>query len=111
MGQDTVTTQRMWESNARPVKLNSSVILCYSSLTLTVDSSYREGSIRLVGGAYNWEGRVEIYWMGEWGTVSAGNSSWTAAEAEVVCRQLGHSTNGEYRENFGLMHVYTCSHV
>ena len=74
-------------------KSNSSVSLYYFSLVLTVDSSYREGSIRLAGGAYNWEGRVEIYWMGEWGAVSSGHMPWTATEAEVVCRQLGHSNN------------------
>ena len=48
-----------------------------------------------MGGAYNWEGRVEIYWMGEWGTVSASSTSWAVAEAEVVCRQLGHSIDCE----------------
>ena len=51
-----------------------------------------EGDIRLVGGSYNWEGRVEIYWSGTWGAIS--DSSWTAADANVVCRQLQHSVNG-----------------
>ena len=56
------------------------------------ESAYREGDIRLVGGEYNWEGRVEIYWMGEWGAIS--DSTWTAGDANVVCRQLQH-----YSEN------------
>ena len=58
----------------------------------TADEAYREGDIRLVGGSYNWEGRVEIYWSGTWGAIS--DSSWTATEATVVCRQLRHSGNG-----------------
>ena len=58
------------------------------------DEAYREGDIRLVGGSYNWEGRVEIYWSGTWGAIS--DSSWTAAEANVVCRQLQHSVNGNF---------------
>ena len=58
----------------------------------TADEAYREGDIHLVGGSYNWEGRVEIYWSGTWGAIS--DSSWTAAEASVVCKQLQHSVNG-----------------
>ena len=60
---------------------------------LSADEAYREGDIRLVEGSYNWEGRVEIYWSGTWGAISG--SSWTAAEAGVVCRQLQHSQNGK----------------
>ena len=36
----------------------------------SASGSYREGDVRLVGGAYNWEGRVEIFWSGSWGTIS-----------------------------------------
>ena len=61
---------------------------------LTDDKAYREGDIRLVGGSYNWEGRVEIYWSGTWGAIS--DSSWTDDDASVVCRQLRHSDNGNF---------------
>ena len=64
----------------------------YVCVFFSVDSSYREGDIRLVGGPYNWEGRVEIYWSGTWTALS--DSSWTSSDAKVVCRQLGHSTEG-----------------
>ena len=60
----------------------------------TADEAYREGDIRLVGGSYNWEGRVEMYWSGSWGTIS--DSSWTADDASVVCKQLQHAGNGNY---------------
>ena len=63
-----------------------------NTLAFTADEAYRKGDIRLVGGSYNWEGRVEIYWTGTWGTIS--DTSWSNSDAEVVCRQLGHSTNG-----------------
>ena len=51
---------------------------------------YRNGDIRLVGGSYSWEGRVEIYLGGEWGTISYGNTD--SLDAFVVCRQLGYDT-------------------
>ena len=50
----------------------------------------KEGDIRLVGGRYLWEGRVEIFLHGVWGTVSDDGASHN--DAEVVCRQLGYTT-------------------
>ena len=42
--------------------------------------------VRLVGGANQYEGRVEIYYNNEWGTVC--DDHWTASEAGIVCRSL-----------------------
>ena len=53
-------------------------------------NDYNEGDIRLVGGSYSWEGRVEIYLNGEWGTIT--DYATSAFDAHVVCRQLGYDT-------------------
>ena len=52
-----------------------------------------DGQIRLVSGNVAFEGRVEICFSNQWGTVC--DDSWGTADATVVCNQLGYSTIGE----------------
>ena len=51
------------------------------------ETTCTEGEIRLVGGADDYEGRIEICHNGIWGTIC--DDLWSANDGEVACRQLG----------------------
>ncbi|XP_021375461.1 neurotrypsin-like [Mizuhopecten yessoensis] len=64
-----------------------------TTTTTTTPTSVSHGSlkVRLVDGPSAREGRVEVLHNGVWGTVCDDN--WSDADAKVVCRMLGYSTN------------------
>ena len=62
---------------------NCKLYLCYVGI-----------AVRLVGGSSFTEGRVEVNYNGEWGTVCY--YGWTYSNTDVVCKQLGLGTYGYY---------------
>ena len=55
--------------------------------------SCEEGTVRLVDGDFDAEGRVEVCLNNHWGTIC--DDQWDNTDAMVVCNQLGY-TNGVY---------------
>lgn len=66
---------------------------CIDRIHHSPESCTNEGGIRLLGGMQTYEGRVEICAGGQWSTVC--DDFWGSLDAQVTCRQLGYSTEGE----------------
>ena len=64
----------------------------YATNTNVQAAQFRDGDARLVGGSYQWEGRVETFFAGSWGTIT--DSDWTSEDAQAVCRMLGYFRPG-----------------
>lgn len=47
-----------------------------------------DGALRIVDGANADEGRLELFWQGDWGTVC--DDRWDVNDATVACKQLGY---------------------
>ena len=63
------------------------------TLTIVDDEAPRAGTLRLVDGEVEHEGRLEMYYDGQWGTIC--NDYWTNEDADVACKQLGYSEGSE----------------
>ena len=57
--------------------------------------------VRLVNGPTKYEGRVEVYHNGVWGTVC--DDGWDLIDAHIVCKELdfGYATAAEHRAFYG----------
>ncbi|XP_064424016.1 deleted in malignant brain tumors 1 protein [Latimeria chalumnae] len=54
-------------------------------------------SLRLQSGKHPYEGRVEVFHKGVWGSVCS--SGWNKTEASVVCQELGFGSALEHKDN------------
>ena len=64
-----------------------------------------DGDLKLVGGASETEGRLEVCFNKRWGTIDG--DGWTQTDTQVACKQLGHSTSGKTTFNIFLQAVFS----
>ncbi|XP_060134541.1 neurotrypsin [Zootoca vivipara] len=57
-----------------------------------------DGAIRLAGGKVSHEGRLEVLYNGQWGTIC--DDGWTELNTHVVCRQLGFKNGKSVSEHY-----------
>ena len=72
-------------------------IIAYNNIIIIIVNTCTactQGDIRLVGGARDSEGRVEVCNQNQWGSVC--DVSWDINDASVACRQAGFGS-GKYK--------------
>ena len=75
----------------------SAFLLLSLSLSASLASAQSNGDVRLVGGSKTYEGRLEIFLEGQWGTFcGADTSKFSKGAAMAACRQLGYLDTSTY---------------
>ena len=67
----------------------TTIIMFIVDTTRIWNSSPFAGMIRLQGGNYSNQGRVEVYCNGQWGTIC--DDGFGSTDARTICKQLGYN--------------------
>ena len=89
-------------SSMKPTLAAGSLVVLLALAASGIAYGSSEGDLRLVGGSSPSEGRVEIFFNGQWGTTC--DDHWDRNDGDVACRQLGYPAGSERvfsRAHFG----------
>ena len=70
------------------------LLLTVTDVTRIWDSNPYPGMIRLQGGNFVNQGRVEVYCNGQWGTIC--DDKFGSDDANIICKQLGYTEYTNY---------------
>ena len=70
------------------------IVVFVTDTTRIWNSSPFSGMIRLQGGSYCNQGRVEVYCNGKWGTIC--DDGFGSTDARTICKQLGYNNYYNY---------------
>ncbi len=79
----------------------SSLAALFALALVSLTHAMQNGDVRLVNGPSSNEGRVEVYYDGQWGTVC--DDSWSNQDGDIICKQLGYEGAAKifYRASYG----------
>ena len=100
-GHRQVTSNSCWYASLVGVQclgilhiIHTAIILCHNVVIDPINATTPcfDGEVRLAGGRADNEGRVEVCYQNQWGTVCS--NGWGRSDAMVICRQLGFNPLG-----------------
>ena len=76
------------------MNISLALVTLFTDTTRIWNSNPFSGMIRLQGGNYSNEGRVEVYCNGQWGTIC--DNGFSSTDAQTICKQLGYNYYHSY---------------
>ena len=88
--------------------------MCAQAITLgesvSLDNQREQlysGEVQLTGGEYPSEGRLAVFFNGQWGGVCS--SGFDPSDGDVVCRQMGYTHVESVTSSAGVVCEYPCT--
>ena len=87
-------TLMMLLCTAVSINISLTISVLVTDTTRIWNSNPYSGMIRLQGGSYSNQGRVEVYCNGQWGTIC--DDGFSSTDARTICKQLGYNYYHNY---------------